>query len=77
MKYREQRIYRQKNREAQLLAPPEIVWECPVQLPPLRGGLGVGLLEFNNFAASLSLLLFAHRCCAATSAAEVREVVKI
>ena len=34
--YKEQRIYRQKNREAQLRAPPEIVWEC--SFLPLEGG---------------------------------------
>ena len=40
MKYREQSTKNKeytdkKNREAQLLAPPEIVWECPVL--PFRG----------------------------------------
>ena len=45
---------------------------------PFRGIRGdLAFLELHSLAASLSLLLFAHRCCAATSAAKVREVVRI
>ena len=58
-----------------MLAPPEMCYGS-VPSSPFRGIRG-DLLELHSLAASLSLLLFAHRCCAATSAAKVREVVKI